>query len=331
MNQFDVGLRYWLDGYRVSSLIAASVYMGIFEILSEAPATVAEMEGKTEWIAPKIERILNGLVHLKLVMKAKSGHYGLTPVGERLSQKSDSGLRSYALLVRDYVKAWSHIEMSLIGQVPYHTVCGRTVWDRRDDLELNSAFAEVMALHAPVAYELLLPRVFDEGTLADVAGGDGQVLYGVLLARPKLKGLLLERPLMLEAAKKLAAYQTLEQRVALREANLLELLGVPPTRVDGCVLCNVLHDWPDQEADRILWHCASITKPGGKLYIIERLVEPGREADTAMQDLHMLVVTGGRQRTFQEMVDLADVHGFINPERIDHPSGFSLLEFDRSE
>jgi len=77
-------------------------------------------------------------------------------------------------------------------------------------------------------------------------------------------------------------------------------------------LKNVLHDWPDEDAVRILRQVrAAIGDRAARLLILEQVVEPGNQWDPAkLLDIDMLVVFGGRERTVAEWRELLAAGGF---------------------
>jgi C-methyltransferase len=75
------------------------------------------------------------------------------------------------------------------------------------------------------------------------------------------------------------------------------------------VLARVLHDWEDDPVSLILAHARDALRPGGRIAILEML----RDEEThhgALCGLHLLAVTGGRERTFPEYARLLAGAGF---------------------
>lgn len=63
----------------------------------------------------------------------------------------------------------------------------------------------------------------------------------------------------------------------------------------------IIHDWDDRRCEAILENCCAAMSDGGRILIIESVIQP----DTAtcfskFMDLAMLVMTGGRERTEAE-------------------------------
>ena len=93
---------------------------------------------------------------------------------------------------------------------------------------------------------------------------------------------------------------TLRDRVELCAGDLFEPW---PVRADAIVLARVLHDWQDDKALQILRRAREALAPGGRVYVVE-LVRPDQGFGGALLDLHMLAVTGGRERTEKELAAL---------------------------
>jgi hypothetical protein len=77
---------------------------------------------------------------------------------------------------------------------------------------------------------------------------------------------------------------------------------------------NVLHDWEDEDAIRILRSCREAIAPGGRLLVAES-VRPARPDDSlagrmaAIGDVGMLI-NGGRERSLAEYTALLTKAGF---------------------
>ena len=73
----------------------------------------------------------------------------------------------------------------------------------------------------------------------------------------------------------------------------------------------VLHDWSDEDAARILAAVRHAGAPGSRLLVVEVLVPetPGPD-HSKLLDIIMLAVTGGRERTGDEYERLLSNAGF---------------------
>ena len=85
---------------------------------------------------------------------------------------------------------------------------------------------------------------------------------------------------------------------------------------DGYVLSHVLHNWDDERCSTILRAIRPAMRTRGTLLIVEKVMPDvvGSSTSTqrvAMADLHMLVITGGRERTRSEYDRLLSDAGFL--------------------
>jgi hypothetical protein len=85
---------------------------------------------------------------------------------------------------------------------------------------------------------------------------------------------------------------------------------VPPG-ADAYLLSLVLHDWPDDQARRILANIAAAGGSGARLLLLEFVVPPGDGPHMAkISDLNMLAMMGGKERTETEWRELLTATGF---------------------
>ena len=88
-----------------------------------------------------------------------------------------------------------------------------------------------------------------------------------------------------------------------------DFFGDWATYADVVVMARILHDWDDADALRILVRARDSLTRGGRLHIVE-MVLPDGDPSGALCDLHLLMVTGGRERTLAEYEDLLVRSGF---------------------
>ncbi len=69
-------------------------------------------------------------------------------------------------------------------------------------------------------------------------------------------------------------------------------------------------DWDDDDAATILEHARAALRPGGRLVVLELLLADDHPAG-GLCDLHLRVVTGGRERTQSQLTTLFARAAFI--------------------
>jgi hypothetical protein len=182
------------------------------------------------------------------------------------------------------------------------------------DPEQAAIFDRAMATFAPqtaaavvAAYDF---SVFQK--VADVGGGNGSLLIGILKANPGLRGIVFDQEHVVARAKDEVKAAGVADRCEVLAGSFFDQV---PGGSDAYLLKHVIHDWNDERATAILTNCRAATPTAGKLLIVEgvypaRIVQSPESRSAAANDLNMLVATGGRQRSEREFRDLFAAAGF---------------------
>jgi DNA-binding MarR family transcriptional regulator len=324
-----------INGFRGTTLIVAAVRTGLFDNLTDVPRTPRELAAELQLHEPTLARVLRGLALLGLVAEevhAKEnvvGYY-LTTTGEKLRSDVANTLNGYARLCsQQYLPAWMQIEASLKeGEQPFRKAYGVPVWEYRHiHAEEGWLFdtwlqGQTSAFVAPIVEAC---DFHDGQRIADVGGGTGVLLAGVLRKHLNMVGVLAEQPSVIERARKWFQLQNLQDRCEFVPTDFFVSVR------HGCdtyLLKSVLHDWEDEDCVKILNTIRQSMSSSSRLLLIERLL-PLRAADapdTIWLDLHMLCITGGRERSAEEYERLLGranlrLHRVMKPD-----SPFSILE-----
>jgi hypothetical protein len=163
------------------------------------------------------------------------------------------------------------------------------------------------------------------GSIMDVGGGNGILLASILEAHPKVRGVLADRPHVLERAQQRGFLGgELQVRSSMRACDFFR--EVPP----GCrmyMMKNVIHDWDDDHAVAILANCRRVVPADGALLLVEWALPEGNiDSQGKLYDVVMLVNTGGKERTVEEYRQLLARAGFRTNEVIRTSSDFNIIE-----
>ena len=124
------------------------------------------------------------------------------------------------------------------------------------------------------------------------------MLTSILRANPATKGVLFDLPHVIATAEESIAAQGLSGRCELQSGDFFEAV---PEGADLHLLKQIIHDWDDERATRLLRNCHRSLAPGGTLLLVEMVVPPDNQPSPAQaMDLNMLVILGGRERTAEE-------------------------------
>ena len=176
----------------------------------------------------------------------------------------------------------------------------------RDHPEQAEIFDHAMTAksHADIPLVLDAFDVASCRSVADIAGGRGHLLRGLLDRHPDVDATLFELPDVID---RLTADGGIEG-VRLVAGDFFT--DTMPT-ADLYVLMEIIHDWDDTDAIRILSNLRRSAHADTTLLIIETVLDEQRVRDPANTlDVVMLAVTGGRERTPEEYSSLLERAGW---------------------
>lgn len=284
-------------GFWRTQTIGAAVDLGVIEAL---PATEFEVARRCSLLDDGAGRLLRALGELGLTTLGGE-QWTLTPRGGLLRADHPLTLADAAI---EYAGPLSSMWRGLPDALRKNT--DWTAPDVFGDVALDesrrSGHHRMLRSYARHDYAQVcdaLALAGDEHVI-DAAGGVGVLAELILATHPAATVTVLERPEVVALAG--ASMHGLRWR----EGNLLEPWRL---RSDAVLLSRVLHDWDDPDAIKILTHARGALSRGGRIFIVEMLVPEGGVAG-ALCDLHLLMATGGRERSSEHFGRLLAAAGF---------------------
>jgi hypothetical protein len=312
--------------------IRVAATLGLADLIAEGVTTADALVDRTGTDRAALGRLLRHLTSAGL-LQLDGYDVRLTALGEAL-RIDHPGSPASSLDINGIVGRISLAHMRLLdsirtGQAAYPLLYGKGFWeDLATDPDLSARFDAYMGSGDPAA----AVAAFDwttAGWVVDVGGGNGNLVAGILLANPDVRGTVVELAGPAEAARRKFDVLGLSERATVQTGSFFDAL---PSGAGAYVLSNVLHDWPDAEAITILRRCAEAAGNSGTVLVFEGVLEAGDElAATTDFDLFMLVCCGGRQRTLPELESLAAAGLSLISTQPVSPSYGHLLVFRSSE
>jgi hypothetical protein len=191
------------------------------------------------------------------------------------------------------------------------------------------SFGAALKVHSAVTNKGVLDRYDFSGIrrLVDVGGAFGHLIIGVLERYPAIvRGVVFDRP-------ETVAMAPIE--VPVRDASIaarLDYVGgdmfadVPPG--DAYVLKFVLHNWDDASCARLLENVGARMERGGRIICIDNVLPPLGDTSNVpskLQDLNMMLLSPGRERTRVEWQALYGAAGFAISAMIPVPDTFGAF------
>ena len=287
-------------GFWRTQTIAAAVDLGLIEALPGLSRVLAE---HCQLQPDRAARLLRALGELGLTIQKEQVWY-LTTRGAYL--RSDHPL-TLADAAREYAGPFSHMwktlpkAMRIDSDWKTPTIFEEVARDKQR-LESHHRMLRSYARHDYPAVPLALDLVGTE-RLVDAGGGLGTMANLLLDTYPMLKVVVLDLPEVIEQAKN---QHEIRDGLEWRAANLFKPWGV---EADTVVLARILHDWDDTSCRQILQQARAALSPGGKVFVIEMTI-PEDSVAGGLCDLHLLMATGGQERTVSEYERLLEAEGF---------------------
>jgi SAM-dependent methyltransferase len=261
-------------------------------------------------------RLLDFLVHRGLFAEETPGAFTLTPLSEPLREDHPSGLRAGLDLTGVNARsqrAYPGLVHTLrTGRPAYPESFGTGFYHDVDDDAAVVAAHRAGRTGRPTPVSVALTDGYpwaDAGHVVDVGGGAGSLLATLLPRHPRLRGTLVDLPHTAAAVATALAGKGLADRCTTVGGDFFEP-GTIPAGADVYVLQNVLIDWGDDEALRLLRRCREAAGPTARVLCVE-WSPPGRGAGVTHADLHQLVLNGGRVRTEPQLTGLAVAAGLV--------------------
>jgi O-methyltransferase domain len=320
-------------GYYVSRAIWVVAELGIADHLAAGPRDVADLAAATQTHAPSLRRVLRLLASAGVFVEQADGRMALTPIGECLRAGVPGSMRAGALLFAGRTQdSWSDLLYSVrTGEPIYPHRFGMDVWTyTAQHPEYAALFDEAMADFTRQA-AIAVAAAYDFSpfkTIVDVGGGAGVLLAGILNATPAARGILFDRPDVVERARGELVRRALAPRCSVVGGDFFREV---PAGADAYLLKHVIHDWDDERAASILRVCRRAMGAGARLLVVEgvyppRIDQSDASRGAASNDVNMLVCTGGRQRSEAEFRALYAATGFRLTRIVPTPVRIGIIE-----
>ncbi|MFJ1749688.1 methyltransferase [Streptomyces sp. NPDC088116] len=323
--------------------IRAAVTLRLPDLLAKRSLTVAEAAERTGTEPDALHRLLRLLAAHGILAEDAEGRFRGTALSEALREDHASGLVS-ALDLDSAQARIDQVSREILhsirtGKPVYERVFGRPLWeDFAAEPRLSQSFQEWMSGKTT----LLAPSVLagydwsEVRHVMDVGGGLGNLLAALVEGAPHLRGTLLELPETAADAVGELSKSLVADRISVVGGSFFDPL---PKDADTVVLYNVLVNWDNAAAIRILRRCAEAVGPDGRVLILEGLPadtvgeDSGRAGGVlddqrllARIDLLMLMLFGSKERSLPEYAELAATSGLAITSVSPTSSGVFVVE-----
>jgi len=295
----------------------------LLDFLDAGPVTAQEIAGQGDFDADKVFRILRFLAAQQVIDLGEGGRFHHS-ARSRLLQQHASGLR----FLREAMGAAQGLSQCLKSdRSAFECNFGMPVFDyMAQHPEMARYFADLMKRTTAVMEAFVFARHrFEPFELAvDVGGSHGGLMMALLDRYPEARGVVFDLPHTAELAAGIMAQSSVADRIEARGGNFFEAV---PAGGDLYLLKQILHDWNDDECIRILRSIRAAIRDRGRLALIEYLLPEAPEHHPGfVMDVHMMVLSTGRERTLSEYAALLGSAGFALDRVTENAKGLSVAE-----
>ena len=219
-----------------------------------------------------------------VLSEGADGKFSETPLSAVLRSNANPSLRGFAIMhSREWHGlGWSHLDYCVrTGKQALDKIYGEPIFQffekRPEEAQLfNQSMTDLSMIDGPAVADAYS---FDGiRSIVDVGGGHGLLLATILARNPQMKGTLHE---------------------------------VAHVVAGAYIMKHIIHDWPDDVCIKILKACRKGVNPGGKLLVVDNVIQPGNDfAPGKFLDLQMLIFPGGCERTEKQFRELFSAAGW---------------------
>lgn len=298
--------------------------LGVADQIADQPVPIGELASASGADPDALDRVLR-LLAAHGIFECKDGSYVHTPPSRMLRSDHPMTMRPFAQMMGLPFTWGSLTEFKhsvQTGKPSVEILEPNGAWaylqSRPEEAEI---FGRAMTAKAGADVAAVLDTYdFTRfGRIADIGGGRGHLLRAILAAAPGAEGILFDLPAVITA---LDAED--QPRLHLQAGDFF-VDSLPSA--DVYILMEVLHDWADEQCVAILNAVRHAAPDNATVLIVEDLIpqeHPGRDATTL--DIIMLTLTGGRERTADELSVLFNRASFRLVSVLDTPSSMHIVE-----
>ncbi|MEW2636167.1 methyltransferase [Streptomyces sp. NPDC048389] len=309
-------MRELVFGAACAAALRAAARLGVADALGEAPATAAELAAEVKAQPRALKRLLRALTCYGIFEEDEDGRFVHTEMSRLLREDDPHSLRDIALWCTEpwTWDAWPLLDRAVrSGGSVFADLYGKEFFDylHADAPESAQVFNRAMTTSSTQSARDVAEVLDLDGvkTVADIGGGQGHVLAGLLEKHPHVRGTLLDLPRVVAAADpRLREGGSLADRAEIVAGDCRQAM---PVSADLYVIKNIL-EWDDESTRRTLANIIAAAPPGARVAVIENIVDdtPSWKFTTAM-DLLLLLNVGGAKHTEESMISRMTDAGLV--------------------
>lgn len=321
-----------INGFRATQVVYVVAKLGLADHLSASPLNAAELATKTNADSRSLGRVLRLAALFGLVAEESDGRYRLAPLGEPLQSTIERSARPVAIQLGElHYGAWGALlHSATTGGSAFEHVYGKPLFDYlAEHPDAQTTFDAYMSANKDPFAAALAEKYDFSGfrVIVDVGAGNGSVSAAILNENPELEAIIFDQPQVVSAAKQLLGTAGLLDRCRLVPGDFLQSI---PSGGDIYMLSNIVHDWDDPRAVRILSNCRTAMGADSPVILLEAVLPAhGQPTRAVLADVNMMAMLTGKERTQEEYRSLLRAAGLRLSKIVPVSDRLSLIEARR--
>jgi len=304
----DISGYYWK-----TCVLHAAVKLDVFTVIGDTHLTGEEISQKLSGSQRGVERLLNALTAMDLLVKT-DGKYANSPSGKTFLAKNSAKYIGHIIMHHHHLlESWSQLDQAVVSGRP---VRSRTSFSNDEWREsfLLGMFNLAMGL-APKIVPLI--DLSSKRHLLDLGGGPGTYAIHFCKKYSQLKATVYDLPTTRPFAEKTIKQFELTDSIQFAEGNYLN--DPIEGRYDAVWLSHILHGEGPDDCRMIIQKAVSVLEPGGKIIIHDFILNNSMDGPLfpALFSLNMLLGTdSGQSYSEDQIIDMLAAAGVKDVCRI---------------
>jgi hypothetical protein len=308
-----VGMFQLLNAVFVVGAISCLAQLGIPDLVEHGPKSAEELAAQIGADPRALYRLMRATACVGVLTEGADGKFSETPLSAVLRSNANPSLRAFAIMHgRDWHGlGWSNLDYCVrTGKQALDKIYGMPIFQfleqRPEEAKLfNQSMTDLSTIDGPAVADAYSFGEIE--SIVDVGGGHGLLLATILARNARMKGTLYDVAHVVSGAKE-GPLKPVMDRCTIASGDMFTSV---PAGAGAYIMKHIIHDWPDEGCVNILKACRKGVNPGGKLLVVDNVIQPGNEfAPGKFLDLQMLIFPGGCERTEKQFRDLFSAAGW---------------------
>lgn len=306
--------------------IFVALELGLFEVISKTPKNIEDIAIETHTKSEKLFRLLRALSSFGIFKQCKNSQFKSNGLSDLLkSEDIQAMIGMFQSQWHD--NAWNHLSHTIKSDAnAFELGNGVKAFDFfNQNPKAADQFNHANAIKAQRITKIINKYDFSKyKSVTDIGGGYGNLLLNILLNNPHLSGNIIDLDYLKDGAEKNINSHSLQKRCNFVIRDFFKNILVES---DIYIICNILHDWDDEQALNILNNCKNAMSENSKLLIIEMIIPKNTSNSVAtLMDLEVLVMGNGKERTKMEFHTLIEEASLRKIKEYKFSRGYHIIE-----